>query len=731
MEGFSSCPGQTLKLLIGIYLYADLWRVSSTCLQHCCVQFPGGGGTGMLPAGTLTSALPFPCSDVPLELSDTSLLSSVAETRQLMDAAYKRTWDIKKNLQNNALTPAELLSYFKQPVGGTREAVQAADYLQTTLSLLKEKLRWAVRGDFNVTDLLTPAQVEVIFKATVCDQQDKKINCASSGYRTITGECNNRRNPSLGASNRALARWLPAEYEDGVSVPRGWTEGRCFSGFLLPLVRQASNKIVRFPLEQLWMDQQRSLMFMWWGQSIDHDLDFSPESPSVAGQTGSCLAPSPEPLMNFPFLYLQIPPNEPRITNRRDCLPFFRSAAACQRGRAVQEQINALTSFLDGREAAMAQRLWDRNSQKGLLAVNHNFTDRGREYMPFGPMRKEPCLKASGAARIPCFLASDKMLGLACMHTLFLQEHNCLVGKLRSLNPHWNDERLYQEAQKVLGAMIQIITYRDYLSLLLGCRFHRLIPRCRGYNESMDSRISNVFALAFRSAHASVPPTVGHLDEYYRPITPEIQLRTSFFAVWRIIQEGGIDPYLRSLMADQLWDRLFEEVERIGFDLAALNMQRGCSDIQLLAGYNSWRKFCGLSQPSGVKSLGKFLKIYGTPKSIDIWIGALAEPFVKGGRVGPPMACLIGTQFRNIRDGDRFWWQNPGVFTPCQCCSLAKISLSRIICDNTHITKVSRNIFQANRLPPWLFSTAGWKVLTGVSQSVQLWFATPGCLIVT
>lgn len=58
---------------------------------------------------------------------------------------------IKKNLQNNALTPAELLRYFKQPVEGTRSAVRAADYLQTTLSLLKERLRWAVRGDFNVT----------------------------------------------------------------------------------------------------------------------------------------------------------------------------------------------------------------------------------------------------------------------------------------------------------------------------------------------------------------------------------------------------------------------------------------------------------------------------------------------------------------------------------------------------------------------------------------------------
>lgn len=51
---------------------------------------------------------------------------------------------------------------------------------------------------------------------------------------------------------------------------------------------------------------------------------------------------------------------------------------------------------------------------------------------------------------------------------------------------------------------------------------------------------------------------------------------------------GGIDPFLRNLMAskaklmtqkqmvvDELRDRMFEQVERIGFDLAALYMQRG------------------------------------------------------------------------------------------------------------------------------------------------------------
>ncbi|KFQ30899.1 Myeloperoxidase, partial [Mesitornis unicolor] len=589
----------------------------------------------------------------------------------------------KQHLQNDALTPVELLGYFKQPVAGTRAAARAADYVETTLNLLKEKLQRAVRGDFNVTDLLTPTQLGMVFNASGCDQQDKKINCdAPHHYRTVTGECNNRRNPSLGASNRALVRWLPAEYEDGVSVPRGWTEGKRFSGFPLPLVRKVSNEIVRFPPEQLRLDQQRSRMFMQWGQFVDHDLDFTPQTPARVAFRGkadcdtSCAKQPP----CFP---IKIPPNDPRIKDTRDCLPFFRSAPACTSGRAIRDQINALTSFLDGSmvygsEVPLANKLRNQTNQLGLLAVNQNFTDRGKAYMPFNSGQKDPCLIVGKEAKIPCFLAGEfranEMLELVCMHTLFLREHNRLARGLKRLNPHWNGEKLYQEARKILGAMIQIITYRDYLPLLLGTSFRRLIPRYQGYNESVDPRISNVFTLAFRFGHASIPPTVDRLDQNYKPIRPKIQLRKAFFAVWRIVKEGGIDPFLRSLMANQaklmtqqqmvvddLRDRMFEQVERIGFDLPALNMQR--SRDHGLPGYNSWRQFCGLSQPSGLKTLAqvlrnrrlakKFLQLYGTPKNIDIWIGALSEPFVSGGRVGPLMACIIGTQFRKIRDGDR------------------------------------------------------------------------------
>lgn len=87
------------------------------------------------------------------------------------------------------------------------------------------------------------------------------------------------------------------------------------------------------------------------------------------------------------------------------------------------------------------------------------------------------------------------------------------------------------------------------------------------------------------------------------------------------------------------------------------------STCPLDLGYNAWRKFCGLSQPRNEAELGRvlnnsdlarrLLQFYGTPSNIDVWLGGVAEPFVRGGRVGPLFACLIASQFQKIRQGDR------------------------------------------------------------------------------
>lgn len=38
---------------------------------------------------------------------------------------------------------------------------------------------------------------------------------------------------------------------------------------------------------------------------------------------------------------------------------------------------------------------------------------------------------------------------------------------------------------------------------------------------------------------------------------------------------------------------------------------------------------------------------------IDLYIGAMVEDPVVGGLVGTTLACLIGDQFKRLRDGDR------------------------------------------------------------------------------
>ena len=49
------------------------------------------------------------------------------------------------------------------------------------------------------------------------------------------------------------------------------------------------------------------------------------------------------------------------------------------------------------------------------------------------------------------------------MHVVWVREHNRIVRALRSLNPQWSDERLFQEARKIVGAELQHITYNEWL----------------------------------------------------------------------------------------------------------------------------------------------------------------------------------------------------------------------------------------------------------------------------
>lgn len=53
-------------------------------------------------------------------------------------------------------------------------------------------------------------------------------------------------------------------------------------------------------------------------------------------------------------------------------------------------------------------------------------------------------------------------------HVMFMRLHNLLANELSSINPDWTDSTLFHEARRVVIAVIQHITYNEYLPILLG-----------------------------------------------------------------------------------------------------------------------------------------------------------------------------------------------------------------------------------------------------------------------
>merc|ERR1711962_1306110 len=158
------------------------------------------------------------------------------------------------------------------------------------------------------------------------------------------------------------------------------------------------------------------------GQWIDHDLSLTPHSPVIRSFSNgidcdkSCERTEP----CFP---IQIPKEDPRFgSNSHECIPFFRSAAACGSGNTghifgastIRQQMNTLTAFIDGGQVygsddTRARFLRDLTTDKGLLRVNTQYDDNGRELLPFTNMGTNICATRrritndSNAEEVPCF----------------------------------------------------------------------------------------------------------------------------------------------------------------------------------------------------------------------------------------------------------------------------------------------------------------------------------------
>ena len=552
-----------------------------------------------------------------------------------------------------------------------------------------------------------------------CVDSTRSVDCTTASakaYRTPDGSCNNLNQPLKGASNTPFSRLLPPNYEDGVYIPVGHNQavnGNPFAG-PWPSARRVSRLIVR--------DSSRdnsvvNMIFTLFGQFLA--LDFSRFGPF---QTQEC-AQSCDLVANLPFCNpIPVEPRDPDYgtngPNEGRCLFITRAMGECLQPfnstfSQPRQQINQVTHYVDasavyGNNAQEVAAL--RSFKGGSLKQGGRFeSSKGNlPFFPFPSASGVP-LFAAGDARINGFLQQTIMV------TLWFRLHNHIVDELSQLNPCWDDERLYQEGRKIVGAIVQVITYKEYLPLLFGDQFDTYISNYAGYDANVDGVLPMAFsAAAMRFGHSMVTPSTDRLDSdgNLLPIGA-LGLREAFGNPLQYFISGGTDPLLRGMLRshsrelDEFVNRVFTTQlvapsdDALGEDLASRNIQRGRE--YGIPSYRDFQNYCndnyGDSQtfmPSA--TIARMRLIYGRSgytNGMDLWVGGLAEDKLEGSNLGPTFACLIGQTFSNLRSGDRFYWENPDIFTAGQRETLSKMTIAKVICENAdNIPKIVPSAFE-------------------------------------
>ena len=113
--------------------------------------------------------------------------------------------------------------------------------------------------------------------------------------------------------------------------------------------------------------------------------------------------------------------------------------------------------------------------------------------------------------------------GLAALHTVIVREHNRIASLLETVNPHWDEETLYQESRKIVGAEIQHITYNEFLPAILGEvlteTFH-LKSKGNGYHMDYNDELPTTTLNSVGNAVLQFIPSLlpGKL-ELYNPVS--------------------------------------------------------------------------------------------------------------------------------------------------------------------------------------------------------------------
>ena len=516
-------------------------------------------------------------------------------------------------------------------------------------------------------------------------------------FRTYDGSSNNissRQGLEFGSADIALFREIPPQY--GPSDPLN-----AMGGVNRPSARKISNVMCDEPVTH-FNERKLSAFVYIWGQFIDHDMS---STPTATTESVPILLPSDEVVFTEP-------------------IPFTRSEVRPGTGiNSPRAQSNLTTAWLDasmvyGSDSTRAK--WLRTFKNGKMKTSSG------NFLPWNTVTSEfsasidpnaPEMANDGGKTIKTFVAGDDRAsehpGIASLHTLFIREHNRICDELIARGVK-SDELLYQLARKEVGALIQIITYQEFLPAI-GIK----LDNYSGYKNWVRPDIMSTFATAgYRIGHTMVADDIALRNNMCEEIEPgELDLVEAF---WNpsLLLTYQVDAFLKGFATHIQYETdtrinsvlrnfLFgnpADTTRFGIDLGSLNIQRGRDHG--LPDYNTVRRFYtgrgarDFSDISSDKSVDDSLKsLYKDINNVDLWIGILAEDHLPGTSIGLTMHQILKAQFQKLRDGDFYFYLNDPYLSAIIRNQLVKTKLSDVVKRNTMLTNLQDNVFFALPCP--------------------------------
>lgn len=339
----------------------------------------------------------------------------------------------------------------------------------------------------------------------------------------------------------------------------------------------------------------------------------------------------------------------------------------------------------------------------GILANNG--------FAAFGPPGAEFGGYVAGDARV------NQQSGLTGVQTLFVLNHNWHADQLEALNQAqnlgWSDDRIYETARAMNVAEFEHVAYDEYVAKLVGAS---ALSKYHGWKANVDPSIINEWTTAaFRFGHDEASSQTSLLNEdgsVFATVTLGNNFTQSFGPVGAINGQQTLERWFAGFMEQttqeidgKISNGVRNQLFGFGQDLAAIDIVRG--DDHGVGSLNLVREGLGLSVYTSFEQFGSRNHIDSATLAalkdvydndigkLDTEVGGLMEKKVKGSMLGETFTILNVMQFENIRDGDKFWYENQFKGEPDLIAQIKSTSLADIIRHATGLQYVYHDAFLA------------------------------------